>query len=58
MVRVSLITPVVRLKKVVEIGLGKVLFVFSAVARNAASVAGGIDASSVVVLIRDGRTLS
>ena len=31
---------------------------FCAVVRNASSVAGGIDASSVVVLIRDGRTLS
>ena len=47
-----------RLKKVVAIGLGKVLFVFCAVARNASSVAGGIDASSSVVLTRDGRTLS
>ena len=47
----------VRLKKVVAIGFGNVLFVFFAVARNAASVAGGIDASSSVVLIRDGRSL-
>ena len=46
-----------RLKKVVAIGFGKVLFVFCAVARNAASVAGGIDASNSVVLIRDGRSL-
>ena len=58
MVRVSLITPVVRLKKVLAIGLGKVLLVFCAVARNVASVAGGIEASSVVVLTRGGRMLS
>ena len=54
----SLITPVVKSKKVVAIGLDKVLLVFCAVARNASSAAGGIDASSVVVLTRDGRTLS
>ena len=53
-----MITPVVKLKKVVAIGLGKVLLVFCAVARNVSSVAGGIDASSVVVLIRGGRMLS
>ena len=53
-----LITPVVKLRKVVAIGLDKVLVVFCVVARNASSVAGGIDASSVVVLIRGGRMLS